>query len=131
MLALQNFYGVNGENTNNTGYFSTEIYGARASKFWMSPSFGSDMIRIDVFWFANTNRDPVQMLFQNYWNALESFNFRVHWGKYLPTTINGKSGGAYLLSQYENFEKWNEIRKSFDPNEVFVSQYWRNQLGIS
>ncbi|HSZ87394.1 MAG TPA: D-arabinono-1,4-lactone oxidase [Puia sp.] len=131
MLALQTFYGVNGENTGNTGYFSIEIYGAKASNFWMSPSFGSDMIRIDVFWFANTNKDPVQTLFQNYWNALESLEFRCHWGKYLPTTINGNPGGAYLLSQYPNFEKWNAIRKSFDPNNVFVTQYWQTQLNIS
>ncbi|HEX4375081.1 MAG TPA: D-arabinono-1,4-lactone oxidase, partial [Puia sp.] len=128
MLALQTFYGVNGENTDNTGYFSIEIYGAKASNFWMSPSFGSDMIRVDVFWFANTNKDPVQTLFQNYWNALESLEFRCHWGKYLPLTVNGNPGGAYLLSQYPNFDKWNAIRKSFDPNNVFVTEYWQNQL---
>lgn len=130
MRALNNFYGVNGEHTNNTGYFSTEIYGAKASKFWMSPSFGNDMIRIDVFWFANTDKDPVQTLFQNYWNALESFNFRCHWGKYIPQTINGKPGGAYLLSQYPNFSKWNTIRKTFDPNGVFLNPYWQSQLEI-
>jgi hypothetical protein len=132
MLTLQNFYGVNGENTSNTGYFSVEVYGAKASKFWMSPSYASDMIRIDVFWFANTSKDPVQSLFQNYWNALESLNFRCHWGKYLPTTINGTANGAaYLLSQYPNFGRWNAIRKSFDPNGVFISEYFQNQLGIS
>ena len=130
MLALQDFYGKSGENTNNTGYFSTEIYGAKASKFWMSPSYGADMIRIDVFWFANTDKDPVATLFQNYWNALESFNFRCHWGKYLPQTINGNPGGAYLLKQYPNFDKWNTFRSTYDPNNIFVTQYWKTQLGL-
>ncbi len=129
MLALQNFYGVNGENTDHTGYFNIEIYGAKASDFWMSPSYGSNnMIRLDVLWFANTNKDPVQSLFQNYWNAFESFNFRCHWGKYLPLTINGKPGGTYLLQQFPNFDKWNAIRKTLDPNNVFVTEYWQNQL---
>lgn len=131
MTALQNFYGDQGQNTQNTGYFSTEIYGAKANKFWMSPSYGNDMIRVDVFWFANTNKDPVQTLFQNYWNELEPFNFRCHWGKYLPQTINGKSGSAYLLSQYPNFTKWNAIRQSLDPNGIFVTPYWETQLGLS
>jgi hypothetical protein len=131
MLALQNFYGINGENTGNTGYFSIEIYGAKSSSFWMSPSYGSDMIRVDVFWFANTNKDPVTTLFQNYWNALATFNFRCHWGKYLPATVNGNPGAAYLLGQYPNFSKWNAIRKTFDPNNVFVTEYWQNQLNIS
>ncbi|MXV13788.1 D-arabinono-1,4-lactone oxidase [Hufsiella ginkgonis] len=132
MLALQSFYGVNGQNTANTGYFSVEIYGAKASKFWMSPSYGSDMVRVDVFWFAKTDKDPVKELFQNYWDALESLNFRCHWGKYLPQVLNGKpNGGEYLLSQYPNFNKWNAIRQSLDPQGIFISQYWQNQLGLS
>jgi hypothetical protein len=131
MNALQNFYGEQGQNTKNTGFFSTEIYGAKASNFWMSPSFGTDMVRVDVFWFANTSKDPVTTLFQNYWNALDSFNFRCHWGKYLPTTLNGKSGSEYLLSQYPNFDKWNTIRKTFDPNGIFLTPYWETQLGLS
>lgn len=130
MNALLSFYGDQGQNHENTGFFCIEIYGAKASDFWMSPSYKTDVIRLDVFWFANSDKDPVTTLFQRYWDTFARFNFRCHWGKYLPKTVNGQSGSAYISSQYPNWSKWTALRSSFDPRNVFVNPYWTSQLGL-
>ena len=127
MLELQKFYA---ESNENTGSFCIEIYGAKANKFWMSPSFGTDVIRLDVFWFANTDKDPVTTLYQRYWDRFASFNFRCHWGKYLPMEVNGILGSTYLAAQYPHWSDWMAKRAGFDPKNVFVNPYWKTQLGI-
>ncbi len=119
------------ESTENTGTFCLEIYAARASKFWMSPSYGTDVIRLDVFWFSNTNKDPVTTLFQRYWDRFGKYDFRCHWGKYLPGTVNGQPGAAYLESRYPHWQAWMAKRAAFDPDNVFVNEYWQTHLGLA
>ncbi|MGH2644656.1 MAG: FAD-binding protein, partial [Chitinophagaceae bacterium] len=70
------------------GALCTELYAAKASKFWMSPSYGCDVIRVDVFWFGNNTGSPADSFYPVFWNALKQFNFRGHWGKYLPGSTN-------------------------------------------
>jgi hypothetical protein len=128
MKELRAFFG---ESTDNTGYFCLELYASKASKFWMSPSYGHDVIRLDVFWFANSDRDPVETTFQRYWDRFEKYDFRCHWGKYLPKTVNGKPGGKYLESQYPNWANWMAKRAVYDVDNIFVNPYWQDQLKIS
>jgi len=60
MTALQDFYTAKDHKGpfkkrvryERTGSFSCEVYAAKSSRFWMSPSYQADVIRIDVFWFA-------------------------------------------------------------------------------
>lgn len=125
MKELQDFFK---EDEKNAGNFSYEIYAAKENDFWLSPSYKTDVIRIDIFWFGNNNGDPA-IFYQRFWTRLAKFNYRPHWGKYLP---DGKSaqGWAYLRSNYPKWDDWKKMRKQLDPNQVFLNDYWRGHLGI-
>lgn len=126
MKALRTFYAGG---LDNTGTFSCEIYAAKASRFWLSPSYQTDVIRIDIFWFANNSGKPTDSFYPKFWNLLQPFSFRPHWGKFLPAGISAQ-GVDYLRNQYPNFDKWMDLRRHMDPHQVFVSDYWRGHLGI-
>ena len=125
MNVLQKFYSLGPE---NTGPFSCEIYAAKSNPFWLSPAFQTDVIRIDVFWFAKSIHDPVQF-FQKFWQLLQPFNFRPHWGKYLPAA-NSEQGIGYLQSLYPKWNQWMNLREKLDPSQTFLNDYWREHLGI-
>lgn len=134
MTTLLNFYN---ESTANTGAFSCEIYPAKSNNFWLSPSYQQDVIRIDVFWFANNTGDPT-VFYQKFWDLLKPYNFRPHWGKYLPDADWGKfppdpanpQGVPYLQGVYPKWKNWMDLRAQLDPKQVFVNDYWRAHLNI-
>jgi D-arabinono-1,4-lactone oxidase len=125
MTALLNFYN---ESDQNAGTFCCEIYASKNSAFWLSPAYNQDVIRIDVFWFANAKTGP-EAYYKKFWDLLAQFNFRPHWAKYLPDS-NGEQGVAYLKSNYPKWEDWMALREKMDPKQVFVNDYWRDHLGI-
>ena len=127
MNDLLNFYNAG---TQNTMAFSCEIYAAKKSTFWLSPAYNTDVIRIDVFWFANTSGDPFAF-YQKFWALLAKYNFRPHWGKYLPDGA-GPQGVSYLQNCYkDHWNDWMALREKMDPNQIFVNDYWRGHLGIA
>jgi len=109
--------------------FSCEIYAARQNDFWLSPSYHQDVIRIDVFWFGYNQGDPATF-YQSFWDLLAPFNYRPHWGKYIPDTVNGTSGVTYISERYPKWNDWMNLRNTMDPQQVFVNDYWRGKLGI-
>lgn len=109
--------------------FSCEIYAARQNDFWLSPSYQQDVIRIDVFWFGYNQGDPATF-YQSFWDLLAKFNYRPHWGKYIPDTVNGAPGVTYISEQYPKWNDWMNLRNTMDPKQVFVNDYWRGKLGI-
>jgi hypothetical protein len=111
------------------GAFCTELYAAKKSKFWMSPAYNSNVFRVDVFWFGNNTGSPADSYYPLYWNALQNFDFRCHWGKYLPAADSAQ-GVDYLQKQYPKWKDFMDLRDKFDPLQVFVSDYWREHLGI-
>lgn len=123
MKDLLDFFGASGVNTADTGSFCLELYGAKAGKFWLGPAYGTDVIRLDVFWFANTFRDPVATLFQRYWDRFAKYDYRCHWGKYLPTSVAGESGPAYLQRQYPVWSAWKALRQQYDLGNVYLTPY--------
>jgi D-arabinono-1,4-lactone oxidase len=127
MKALQKFYA---KGPKYTGSFCCEIYAARKSPAWLSPSYGTDVIRIDVFWFAGNEGSPADAFYPLFWKELARFNFRPHWGKFLPPAT-GPQGARYLKKQYPKWKNWMTLRQSLDPNGVFLNDYWRTHLGIS
>lgn len=125
MKDLLDFYN---KSTDNTGAFSFEIYPAKSNNFWLSPSYKLDVIRIDVFWFGNNTGDPVKF-YQKFWTLLQKYNFRPHWGKYLPDS-KGDQGVKYLQANYPKWKNWRDLRTQLDPQQVFVNDYWRDHLDI-
>jgi hypothetical protein len=116
-------------NPDKVGTFSYEIYPAKASDFWLSPAYKTDVFRIDMFWFGYNEGSPDTSFYPAFWNLLEPMAFRPHWGKFLPQG-NSDEGVSYLGKRYPNFQKWLALREELDPHQVFVSDYWRGHLGI-
>jgi hypothetical protein len=110
-----------------SGSFSCEVYAAKRSDFWLSPSYKRDVIRIDIFWFTYNMGDPAKVYYPQFWNLLMSdkdLSCRFHWGKYMPVDP------GYLKKQYPKMDKFLEYRKKLDPGNVFLTQYWQERLGI-
>ena len=129
MLALRNVYAENGIWASGTT--STEIYPTPASKFWMSPAYQRDVVKIDVFWFGANKGDPIALFYPQFWNALKPFGFRAHWAKYLPFKPDAPTEWLdYLRPQYPRWNDFMALRARMDPAQVFVTDYWRTHLGI-
>lgn len=112
-----------------TGAFAFELYAAKADDhFFLSPASGSHAFRVDVFWFAHNQGNPVTDFFPQFWKALEPLQYRLHWGKFLPTP--DPSRPDRLTALYPHWERWNAVRERVDPDGVFMSRYWREHLGL-
>jgi D-arabinono-1,4-lactone oxidase len=117
-----------------TGIYACEVYAAKRSPFWMSPSYGQDVIRIDVFWFGK-NPEPPYEYYEQFWKLLAPFGFRAHWGKYLPGRPD-RPGDVerwrdYLRAQNPRWDDFLAMRERCDPDQVFVTGYWRERFGIA
>ena len=107
-----------------TGTFAVEIYPAPADNFWLSPGFQQESMRIDLFWIEENKGDPATDFCPQYWELLKDLNFRLHWGKYIIDDPD------YLKSQYPRWDEFMNLRARLDPNQVFVTNYWRKYLAI-
>lgn len=125
MAKLQTFFKAGGDPRaayQHTGRFSVELYGTAASEFWMSPAYGTPVVRIDLLWFRLNAEDP-RVFYQQFWDLLRGFNYRPHWGKYLPAP-------EYYVENLPNLDAFRRLRSALDPRGIFLSDYWRKQLGI-
>eukprot|EP00456_Euglypha_rotunda_P018716 TRINITY_DN16740_c0_g1_i2.p1 TRINITY_DN16740_c0_g1~~TRINITY_DN16740_c0_g1_i2.p1 ORF type:complete len:146 (+),score=10.42 TRINITY_DN16740_c0_g1_i2:126-563(+) len=131
VLKLLNDYFVK-ESWKGTGIFSYELYGAKKADAWLSPSYGEDAFRVDIFWYAraaNTFVTQPVAFYSQFWELLYENNitFRPHWGKYLDLTDNGALARE---AAYPKMRQWKEMRARRDPQNIFLSPYWRQALGI-
>lgn len=111
------------------GTFGLEVYPCKASEFWLNPAYGNDaFVKIDVIWFESERNDPSASYYPQFWDLLSEFDFRLHWGKYLPAA--SRPWQDYIRRQYPKWDEWLTIRDEMDPQRVFVSDYWRDHLGI-
>jgi len=129
MTALKNHYSKNGLTATST--FSCEVYATKASDFWMSPAYGTDVVRIDVFVFGKNPGEP-STYYQQFWDLLKPFGFRAHWGKWMPpaTTSDRQEWLDYLHDSYPKWTDFKSMRERLDPSQIFVTNYWRWHLGI-
>jgi D-arabinono-1,4-lactone oxidase len=111
------------------GTFTVELYAAKSSEAWLSPSHGRDSFRVDIFWYQRNAGDPVIDYYPRFYARLEALAFRAHWGKYLPQP-GSRQGADYLARQFPRWRQFLELRRALDPKGVFLSTYWRRQLGI-
>ncbi|WP_437964284.1 D-arabinono-1,4-lactone oxidase [Sorangium sp. So ce260] len=113
----------------NTGAFSCELYAAKKSDFWMSPSYGADVFRVDVFWFALNGGDK-DAFYKPFWeDVLKPFGFRPHWGKFLPPA--SPDWVEYYRQNFPRMDDFLVLRAKLDPQQIFVTDYWRENLGIN
>lgn len=111
------------------GTFAIELYAGKRSRFWLSPSYGADMLRVDVVEIARGRGRSERDLFAKAWAALAPFDFRYHWAKHMAAA-SGELGHAYVRQRYPMWRDFMRVREHFDPDQLFVSTYWREHLGI-
>lgn len=125
-----------------TGTYGWELYGAGPTGILMSPSYsdGNDIwkdgvFRIDPYWFANNAGNPAEVFYPALWNLLRSngIPFRLHWAKFQPVIPQGDPEGwvGFFKEQYAQWDRFLSIRESKDPNNIFLTDYWRTRFGLS
>jgi hypothetical protein len=126
---FQNYY--QSEGFKATWVYCVEILAAKKSNFWMSPGYMQDSVRISIMWWLDNTEQPMTY-YQQFWDLLKQNNipFRLHWGKYLPPA-GSNEGASYLASQYPKWNDFMNLRKQMDPKNIFLTAYWKTQLGIS
>jgi hypothetical protein len=96
------------------------IRSSKASRFWLSPAYGEPCIKIDIGHLA-----PASMAyFQYMYEALKPFGVRLHWGKVLFTDPD------YIHSHFPRLKDFLELRSIYDPEQIFVSDFWRKIFAI-
>jgi hypothetical protein len=106
------------------GTFTVEVYPTPKNTFWMSPAYGQDVIKYDMFWFPLNKGNPATVFYPQFWELLKEFHFRPHWGKFLP------DNALELKHLYPCWNKFMDLREQMDPHQIFVTAYWRGHLGI-
>ena len=119
------------------GNTAIEIYGAKKSPFWLSPSNDGATSRFDALWFAhNSGGDEAREDFYGkfYEVLLGIGKARFHWGKHMPE-LNSVHGNTtfdhdYINEAYPKLKDWKKVREEMDPNDVFLTTYWKNYLNL-
>ena len=117
-----------------TGSITTEFYASKESPFWLSMSYGWNCVRLDKLRYAYDAGNP-RDFYKYYWDVLMSKpGARFHWGKWMPLNGDVCDGIvfnlAFLKKSYPKMEEWLVFRELMDPDQVFVSDYWRSILEI-
>jgi D-arabinono-1,4-lactone oxidase len=129
VAALYEFYSNNG--ISRVGTYCIELYPTPASKFWLSPAFEQRVMKIDFYWYAKNKGNPGEVFFPQFWDILMRFNCRFHWGKFMPGPGYLPDFPKYLGSQFSRMNEFLELRERRDPQQLFVTRYWRDRLGIA
>lgn len=112
-----------------TGAYTLEIYGAPPSRFWLSPGYGRESTRLNVCWHERTKGDPRETYFPQFWGLLGDLDFRMHWGKHrFPDPARA---ARHARAAHPRLPDFLELRGIMDPDGVFLSDYWREQLGVT
>lgn len=128
------------ESYKRTGLYAWEFYAAMPTKLWMnaSHSTGDDewkdgVFRVDPYWFAENPEDPSVTFWPQFWNLLRDNGvpFRLHWGKYWPAaSADDRRWVDYFTSQYPRWDDFLRLRAERDPNNIFLTTYWRDRFGL-
>ena len=128
------------ESYRRTGTYVWELYSAMASQFWLSPGYSSGddewqdgAFRVDPYWFADSAGDPAETFFPGLWELLRDHGipFRLHWGKFQPVYARGdRTWVDHLRAQYPRWDDFLALRAERDPNNIFLTDYWRDRLGL-
>lgn len=128
------------ESYQRTGLYAWELYTAKPTRFWMAASHtsGEDewkdgVFRIDAYWFANNPGDPAVTWYPTLWNLVRDAGipFRLHWGKFQPVYEAGdRTWVDYFAALYPRWADFLALRERRDPNNIFLTSYWRDRFGL-
>lgn len=122
-------------NPKAAGNLIVELYCAKQSPFWLSPSYGSDALRMDLYWWDHNLVGDANTYFGQFFETFKDVpGVRYHWGKHMPHP--GEKYGEYtfaaehLQKNYDKLGDFLKLRAKLDPDQLFVTDYWRNLLNI-
>jgi hypothetical protein len=123
-----------------TGTYAWELYSATPNAFWLSPAYseGDDewrdgVFRVDPYWFADNAGSPAELLYPGFWALLRDngIPFRLHWGKHQPIYGRGdREWVDFFRSHYPRWDDFLALRAQRDPNNIFLTGYWRDRFGL-
>jgi hypothetical protein len=123
-----------------TGTYAWELYAVMPERFWMNAahSSGEDewrggALRIDPYWFAENAENPAETLYAGFWSLLREADvpFRLHWGKFQPFYPAGdRTWVDFFRAQYPRWDDFLRLRAERDPNNIFLTEYWRDRFGL-
>ena len=123
-----------------TGTYAWELYSAMPTPAWMSAAHtsGADewsegVFRVDPYWFADNADDPATTFYARFWKLLRDNDipFRLHWGKFHPPVARSdRTWVDFFRAQYPRWGDFLRLRAERDPNNVFLTDYWRDRLGL-
>jgi D-arabinono-1,4-lactone oxidase len=123
-----------------TGTFAWELYATMPEPFWLNAahSDGEDewrdgVFRVDPYWFVENSEDPVDTFYAQLWSLLREAEipFRLHWGKFQPRYPEGDRGWVdFFRAQYPRWDDFLRLRAERDPNNIFLTDYWRERFGL-
>lgn len=136
MNLLNDHYKTNGYKA--TGAFSNELYAGHPTSFWMHQGYtdGTDVfkdgtIRVDLFWYTANSGTPNGRgdYYDQFWKLFRDNNipYRLHWGKFVPD-YDFDDWADYYRSQLPKMDDFLTLREQRDPNNVFLSEYWKTRL---
>jgi len=122
------------------GLYAWELYGAKPARFWMAASHttGDDewkdgVLRIDVYWFGANRGDPATTFYPPLWQLFRDTGipFRLHWGKFQPVYERGDRRWIdFFATNYPRWDDFLQLRARRDPNNIFLTSYWRDRFGL-
>jgi FAD/FMN-containing dehydrogenase len=139
MAELRRYFGEprsDQEAYRRTGTFVWELYAAMPSRFWLNPGYSSGddewrhgAFRVNPYWFSDSAIDPGEEFFPGLWDLLreKGIPFRLHWGKYQPS---GRDWVDFVAAQYPRWDDFLRLRAERDPNNIFLTAYWRDRFGL-
>jgi D-arabinono-1,4-lactone oxidase len=123
-----------------TGLYAWELYAAKPTRLWLAASYstGEDewrdgAFRIDPYWFAANPGDPSETFYPQFWELLRDHGipFRLHWGKFQPAADPAhREWVDYFRAQYPRWDDFLALRAQRDPNDTFLTRYWRDRFGL-
>jgi len=101
----------------------------------LSPSEGHDAFRVDLYWWKYNLVGDANKYFGLFYEKLSDVpGIRYHWGKHLPRP--SETYGSYtfqaedLQRNYPMLSTFLAWREKMDPQQLFVTDYWRDMLSI-
>jgi FAD/FMN-containing dehydrogenase len=122
-----------------TGAYAWELYSAMPTAAWMSAAHtsGDDeykdgVFRVDPYWFAD-NAEEATTFYAGFWKLLRDNDipFRLHWGKFHPPVERyDRTWVDFFRAQYPRWDDFLRLRAERDPNNIFLTDYWKDRLGL-
>ena len=112
-----------------TGSFAIELYPGAPASAWLSPGHGSEpSLRINVFCLETVAVAVRQRLFAAILDTLDDLEVRLHWGKHLYE--QPRRTALRARARYPRWEDFMALRAACDPDDLFLSDYWKAHLGL-